>query len=64
MASNPQSKISGYFSSLDFTGRKIYLEKVKVDGYELDHLFAISEDQWSEDLTKWPKLEFGSVYTY
>ena len=52
MASNTQPKISKYFSSLDFTGRKRYLEKLKVDGQEMNDPFAISEDQWSKDLTK------------
>ena len=30
----------------------------------LDDLFAIDEEWWSEDLTKWPELEFGNLYTY
>ena len=64
MASNSQRKISKYFTSLEFTARKRYLEKLKVDGRELDDPFRIDEDQWSEDLTQWPELEFGDLYTY
>ena len=33
-------------------------------GHELDDPFIIDENQWLEDLTKWPELEFGDVYTY
>lgn len=45
-------------------GRKRYLEKLKVGGQELDDPFAISHDQWLDDLTKWPEFEFGDVYMY
>ena len=64
MASNSQQKMSEYFTSLEFTARKRYLEKLKIDGRELDDPFGIDEDQWSEDLTQWPELEFGDLYTY
>ena len=37
---------------------------LKIGGHELDDLFRIDEDQWSEDLTKWPELEFRDVYMY
>ena len=64
MASNSQQKISEYFTSLEFTARKRYLEKLKIDGRELDDPFGIDDDQWSEDLTQWPELKFGVLYTY
>ena len=65
MAGNSQQKLSGYFTSLDFTAKKRYLEKNKTaDGRKLNNPFAIDEDQWSEDLTKWPELEFGDVYMH
>jgi len=41
-----------------------YLEKLKISDQELDDPFAIDEEQWSKDLTKWPELEFGNLYTY
>ena len=61
---NNQRKRSEYFSSLDFTARKRYLEKFRIDGRELDDPLGIDGDQWSEDLTQWPDLEFGDLYTY
>ena len=48
--------MSEYFTLLEFTARKRYLEKLKIDGRELDDPFGIDEDQWSEDLTQWPEL--------
>ena len=64
MANSNQQKISEYFSSLDFTARKRNLEKLKIDGRELDDPFGIDGDQWSEDLTQWADLEVGDLYTY
>ena len=46
-------------TSLEFMARKRYLEKLKINGCELQDPFGIDEDQWFEDLTQWPKLEFG-----
>ena len=40
------------------------MEKLKVDSRELDDPFAINEDQWSDNLSQWPELELGNIYTY
>ena len=63
-ASNRKRKLSSYFFSLKFAERKRYLEKLKIDGHELGDPFAMEGEQWSEDLTMWPELEFGDLYTY
>ena len=43
---------------LNFSDRKRYLEKLKIGDQELDNPFAIDEERWSEDLTKWLELEY------
>ena len=64
MGNNNQQKRLKYFSLLDFTARKRYLEKLKIDSHELDDPFGIDGDQWSEDLTQWSDLGFRDLYTY
>ena len=44
MASSRQ-KLSTYFVSLKYSERKRYLEKLEINGHELDDPFAIDEDQ-------------------
>ena len=56
--------LSQYFYSLDYTARKRYLEKLKVDGETLPDPYGITEDLWLDDVTKWPSVEFGDLYTY
>ena len=38
------------------------MEKLK--RFHLEDPFAIADERWSEDLSKWPDVEFGNVYTY
>ena len=56
--------LSQYFYSLDYTVRKRYLEKLKVNGETLPDPYGITEDLWLDDVTKWPSVEFGDLYTY
>ena len=56
--------LSQYFYSLDYTARKRYLEKLKVDGETLPDPYGITEDLWLDEVTKWPSVEFGDLYTY
>ena len=55
---------SDYFSSLTYSTRKRYLEKLQVGGEMLPDQYGITEDQWLANVSKWPTLEFGDVYTY
>ena len=59
-----QQQTSSYFSSLEYAAKKRYLEKLTIDSLQLDDPLAIDESQWSEDLSQWPELEFGNIYTY
>lgn len=37
------------------------MEKLKQ--FHLEDPFATADERWSEDLSKWPDVEFGDVYT-
>ena len=53
-----------YIDLLNFSVRKRYLEKLKIRGQVLSDLYSMSKTCWYDDMTKWPKLLFGDVYTY
>ena len=55
---------SDYQSSLDYEAKKRYKEKLVLESEELDDLYALSEEAWSDDVTKWPNVEFGDIYNY
>lgn len=55
---------SQYFCTLNYTAKKHYLEKLKKGGFPLEDPFAIEDEQWSEDLTKWPEVEHGDIHNY
>lgn len=57
--------MSDYVASLDYTAKKRYLEKLKVDGsVSLKDPYSIAESQWTEDMKEWPEIHFGDLYTY
>ena len=64
VSSEEQQLASSYFSSLNYTAKKHYLEKLKKGGCILEDPFSIDNGQWSEDLSQWPELEFGDIYEY
>ena len=39
-----------YVATLDYTAKKRYLEKLKIDGNELKDPYSIAESQWTEDM--------------
>ena len=53
-----------YFASLDFESRKRYQNKLRIDGETLSDPYSIPEDEWIDDVSQWPTLEFGDIYTY
>ena len=55
---------SDYFSTLDYSTRTRYLEKLNIDGETLPDPYGITDDQWLDDVSKWPTVVFGDVYTY
>lgn len=65
MALKPISNDSKYIDSLNFSARKQYLEKLKIGGQVLSDPYSMpDEDCWCNDVTKWPELLFGDIYTY
>lgn len=55
---------SQHFLSLDYSARKRYLEKLRVDEETIPDPFCINEESWSDEVCKWPDVEFGDIYTY
>ena len=53
-----------YFNSLDYAARRRYVEKLHINGVQLPDPYETPESLWSEDLTKWPNLELGDIYSY
>ena len=47
-----------------YLAKKRYSEKLTVDGKEIQDPYKIPVDSWIDDVTKWPKVEFGDLYTY
>ena len=56
--------MSDYVASLDYTVKKRYVVKLKVDGSELKDLYSIAKSQWIEDMKAWPEIHFGDLYMY
>lgn len=46
---------------LDYLAQRRYTKSGTED---LPDPYGIPEDMWLEDITKWPHLEFGDLYTY
>ena len=55
---------SDYQSSLDYEAKKRYKEKLVLETEELEDPYALSEEAWSDNVTKWPNVEFGDIYNY
>lgn len=55
---------SEYFSGLDFLAQRRYFLKLKLDGDTFPDPYDIGESTWVDDVTKWPNLQFGDIYTY
>ena len=64
VSSEEQRPPSSYFSSLNYTAKKRYLEKLKKGSFSVEDPFSIDDGQWLEDLSQWPELEFGDIYSY
>ena len=55
---------SDYYSSLDYLAQKRYLEKCRIEGVTLPDPYGVKDENWSEDLSLCPDLQFGDIYTY
>ena len=53
-----------YQATLDLEAKKQYQEKLKLESEELADPYALSENEWCDDITKWPSVEHGDIYNY
>ena len=51
--------MSSYFNTQDYIAQKRYLAKLNIDGCSLQDPYAIEETQWSEDMSKWPDMQWA-----
>ena len=58
------SQESKYQPTLDYEAKKRYKEKLSVESETLPDPYSLSEEEWIDDITKWPSIEFGDVYNY
>ena len=60
----PQIQLSEYVKNLTNSAKSRYLEKLTVAGKRtLPDPYSI-RNGWTADLTDWPDLTFGDIYTY
>jgi len=58
------SRESKYQSMLDYEAKKRYKEKLSVESEILADPYSLSEEEWIDDITKWPSIKFGDIYNY
>ena len=58
--------MSEYYSGLDESGKKRYKQKLEAVGLTLedDPYAPKNQEKFVNDMSKWPKLEFGHVSVY
>ena len=55
---------SEYYNSLGYLAKKRHSEKLTINGKEIQDPYKIPYDSWIDNVTKWPRVEFGDLYTY
>jgi len=55
---------SKYQSELNFEAKKRHKEKLKLKFEELSDPYCLSEENWIDDVTKWPDVQYGDIYNY
>ena len=58
------SRESEYQSMLDYEAKKRYKEKLSTEPKILPDPYSLFEEEWIDNITKWPSIEFGDVYNY
>ncbi len=59
-----ECEIMEYSKSLDYPSQRRYANKLQIDGEKLPDPYEILDTLWQDDVTKWPNMEFGDLYTY
>ena len=55
---------TAYVDSLDYEARKRYFQKLQTESEMLPDPYSLVNEQWIDDVRRWPNLEFGDLYTY
>ena len=55
---------SKYQSTLDYEAKKRYKEKLMLKSEQIPDPYAVSQEEWVDDVTKWPTVLYGDVYNY
>ena len=55
---------SKYQFMLDPEAKKQYKEKLAFDSEELPDQYAVPDEKWVDDITKWPSIGYEDIYNY
>jgi len=55
---------AAHVDSLDYEARKRYFQKLQTESEVLPDPYSLVNEQWIDDVRRWPSLEIGDVYTY
>ena len=61
---NVEIMTSEYFKSLDYLAQIRYVEKLTIRDEVLPDPYSIGEESWTDDMTQWPDLVYGDLYSY
>ena len=63
-SSVPVMSAAVYVGSLDYEARKRYFQKLQTESEVLPDPYSLENEQWIDNVRRWPSLEFGDLYTY
>ena len=55
---------SEYQSTLDLEAKKRYKEKLVLKSEQIPDPYAVPQEEWVDDIAKWPTVLYGDVYNY
>ena len=55
---------SEYQSTLDLEAKKRYKEKLVLKSEQIPDPYAVPQEEWVDDITKWPTVLYGDIYNY
>ena len=51
-----------YQSMLDYEAKKRYKERLSTKSEILPDSYSLFEEEWIDNISKWPSIKFGDVY--
>jgi hypothetical protein len=64
MADTTRVDFSKYYCGLDKKSQERYVEKLTVNGAELQDPYSESFQGWEKKTTNWPTVEYGDIWQY